>query len=128
MERREKAVYLKLNGHNCCQAVLAACDDITGEPNELLDRIGAAFGGGMATMEATCGALCGAQMALGLMVSHGRPIPGMARTLLRDFESRAGALQCRQLKGLDTGKVLCPCDDCVRFAVDALEHVLEGLA
>ena len=128
MEKRELAVNLKREGHNCCQAVLAAYTDETGLPEETLDAMGVSFGGGMATMEATCGALCGAQMALGLMVSHGRPIPGMARTLLRDFESKAGALQCRQLKGLDTGKVLCPCDDCVRFAVDALQHVLEGLA
>lgn len=27
MSRREKAVELKHNGHNCCQAVLCECDD-----------------------------------------------------------------------------------------------------
>ena len=124
MERREKAVYLKHNGHNCCQAVLAACDDITGEPIELLDRIGAAFGGGMATMEATCGALCGAQMVLGLIEFKGRPIPAKARSTLTSFQEKAGATQCRVLKGIDTGTVLCPCDDCVRYAIDALEEAL----
>ena len=124
MERREKAVYLKHNGHNCCQAVLAACDDITGESIELLDRMGAAFGGGMATMEATCGALCGAQMALGLMEFKGRPIPAKARAVLTSFREKAGATQCRVLKGIDTGEVLCPCDDCVRYAIDALEEAL----
>ena len=121
MDKREYAVSLKHNGHNCCQAVLAAYAEDLNLPVELLDRMGAAFGGGMATMESTCGALCGAQMVLGLMTKDGRPIPGKARTALRSFEQQAGATQCRVLKGIDTGKVLCPCDDCVRFAVDAVE-------
>lgn len=28
---------------------------------------------------------------------------------------------CAELKGVKTGEVLCSCDDCVRFAVEALE-------
>lgn len=126
MEKREYAVDLKRHGHNCCQAVLAAYAEELGLPVELLDRMGAAFGGGMATMESTCGSLCGAQMVLGLMTESGRPIPGKARAALRAFEQQAGATQCRVLKGIDTGKVLCPCDDCVRFAVDAVEAQREA--
>ena len=126
MERRERAVALKRGGRNCCQAVLAACADMLDLPESTLDRLGAAFGGGMATTEATCGALCGAQMALGLLEYQGRPIPGAARGVLQAFRAQAGATQCRQLKGVDTGKVLCSCDDCVRFAVDALEVARGG--
>lgn len=123
MEKREYAVALKHGGHNCCQAVLAAYAEELGMPMELLNRMGAAFGGGMASMEATCGSLCGAQMLLGLMCFEGRPIPARARAVLAAFRARAGATQCRVLKGIDTGAVLCPCDDCVRYAVDALESV-----
>ena len=122
MEKREYAVDLKRHGHNCCQAVLAAYAEELDLPVELLDRMGAAFGGGMATMESTCGSLCGAQMVLGLLASDGgKPIPAKARAALRAFEEKAGATQCRVLKGIDTGTVLCPCDDCVRYAVDAVE-------
>ena len=124
MEKREYAVDLKRHGHNCCQAVLAAYAEELDLPVALLDRMGAAFGGGMGSMESTCGSLCGAQMALGLMAFEGRPIPAKARAVLEAFRSKAGATQCRVLKGLDTGKVLCPCDDCVRYAVDALEAVV----
>ena len=125
MDKREWAVELKRNGHNCCQAVMAAYAEELDIPMELLDRMGAAFGGGMATMEATCGSLCGARMVLGLMAFKGRPIPALARAVLRDFEAHAGATQCRVLKGIDTGVLLCACDDCVRNAVDALERLRE---
>ena len=121
MEKREYAVELKRHGHNCCQAVLAAYAEELGLPPELLYRMGAAFGGGMATMEATCGALCGAQIVMGLMSAQGKPVSGKARAVYRAFEASAGATQCRALKGIGAERVLCPCDDCVRFAVDAVE-------
>ena len=75
-------------------------------------------------MLADCGALCGAQMALGLIEFKGHPIPAKARAVMMSFREKAGATQCRVLKGVDTGVVLCPCDDCVRYAIDALEEAL----
>ena len=82
-----------------------------------------------AAMESACCAeifekAAAAQMALGLMEFKGRPIPSKARALLSSFREKAGATQCRVLKGIDTGEVLCPCDDCVRYAIDALEEAL----
>ena len=35
-----------------------------------------------------------------------------------------GATACRDLKGIDAGKVLCSCDNCVRNAVLAAEEAL----
>ncbi len=55
MDRREKAVGLKHNGHNCCQAVLCAFADELPLAEEDLNCIGAAYGVGMGCMEATCG-------------------------------------------------------------------------
>ena len=40
--------------------------------------------------------------------------------------SVSGAVVCRELKGLDTGTVLCSCDDCVRNAVEAWQEVMGG--
>ena len=54
MSRKEKAVELKHNGYNCCQAVLCAFADRLPLQEEELMRIGAAYGVGMGCMEATC--------------------------------------------------------------------------
>ena len=119
----EYAVYLKHSGWNCCQAVLCA---VPGElDSTTLRRIGAGFCVGMGGMEATCGALCAAEMLLGLSLYENRPILRDARALYDAFREKCGATLCRELKGADTGEVLCDCDDCVRNAVIAIEERLQ---
>ena len=120
MDKRELAVDLKHNGYNCCQAVLCAFKDEVDIPEETLKKMGASFGGGMGCMESTCGALCGAQMLLGLKKYNGKPIIKDAAVLHREFTEKSGASICKELKGIGTGKVLCECDDCVRNAVGLL--------
>ncbi len=124
MERKELAVDLKHNGHNCCQAVLCAFSDELNMPTETLDKIGAGFGGGMGCLEGTCGALVGANIALGLKTFESRPILRDSASLLSEFNNKCGSTICKVLKGRDTGKVLCECDDCVRNAVEILEKKL----
>ncbi len=122
MNRGERAVELKHNGHNCCQAVLCAfAEELPLSENEL-NRIGAAYGVGMGCMEATCGALCAAQMILGMKEFEGRAILRDAAVLHKAFTEKCGASICKDLKGRDTGVVLCECDDCVRNAIEILEE------
>ena len=123
-ERRQEAIERKHGGYNCCQAVLCAFQDLTPYTEEQLYALGAAFGAGMGGMEATCGALLGAGVLLGI-VRDGEPVMRDARTLHRAFTERCGASLCKDLKGRDTGKVLCPCDDCVRAAVYLIEAILQ---
>lgn len=122
IDRREKAVDLKHNGHNCCQAVLCAFADVLTLAEDDLNCIGAAYGVGMGCMEATCGALCAAEMILGMKRYEGRPILRDAAALHKAFTEKCGASICKDLKGRDTGVVLCECDDCVRNAVSILEE------
>ena len=42
--------------------------------------------------------------------------------MLARFKERCGATVCGDLKGVQTGVVLCPCPDCVRNAVLAAEE------
>ena len=117
MDRCEYAVRLKHSGYNCCQAVLCAFTEETGMRETDLKGIGAAFGVGMGCLEATCGALIGAQMLIGMKEYAGRPILRDAVEALQEFEGMCKATVCKDLKGKDTGVVLCECDDCVRNAV-----------
>ena len=124
MNKKEYAKELKHTGCNCCQAVLCAFADEVGMTDEQLKKIGVAFGGGMGCMDGTCGALVGAEMVLGMTKYQGKPMHRDAAELHRQFESMCKATLCKDLKGRDTGVVLCSCDDCVNNAVEIVEKML----
>ena len=104
---------------NCCQAVTAA---LTEDPQLILASAG--FGGGMGNTRGVCGALVGAVIAAGAK-TNGTGTTLCAKLIQEKFRERSGAIICRDLKGIDTGKVLCPCEDCVRNAVLAYKDVFE---
>ena len=123
-ERAEQGAQLKKSGAcNCCQAVAAVLADQAGLSQEALMQIASGFGVGMGNMEATCGALVGANMILGLR-TDGMGTVKQSRELLAKFKEKCGAVTCKDLKGVATGKVLCECDDCVRNAVCSLGEIL----
>lgn len=103
---------------NCCQAVFVAFADEAGRSEEDLLRLGSGFGSGMGTMEGTCGALVGAIMVSSLLSEKGAAMAA-SRAIMPRFKELCGATICRDLKGIDTGKVLCSCENCVRNAVRA---------
>lgn len=123
MDKKEYAVELKHSGCNCSQAVLCAYSEELGISPGLMKKLGAGFGVGMGCMEADCGALCAAQMILGLKKYQDRPVLKDAAALYGAFVKKCGGALCKDLKGKDTGVVLCECDDCVRNAVEALEEM-----
>ena len=102
---------------NCCQAVLVAFADRLGKGEDDLLRLGSGFGSGMATMEGTCGALVGAIMVSSLLSDEGEARNNSRAIMSRFKELCGGATICRDLKGIETGKMLCSCEDCVRNAV-----------
>ena len=122
--RSEQAVILKHNGYNCAQSVLCAFAQESGLDEDTLKKLGAAFCAGMGAMNATCGALCAAEMLLGLIRYEGKPILKDAAAIHAEFTSRCGASICRDLKGIDTGKMICSCDDCVRNAAAIVSETL----
>lgn len=110
---------------NCCQAVLVAFADEAGRSEEDLLRLGSGFGSGMGTMEGTCGALVGAIKVSSLLSEKGAAMAA-SRAIMPRFKELCGATICRDLKGIDTGKVLCSCENCVRNAVRAASESLAG--
>lgn len=133
MDRKLRAKELHEAGCNCAQAVLLTFADKVNIDEETLHKISEGFGAGMGTMNGTCGALSGAVMLAGLINSDGdisHPASksstyGIDRKLYLAFTERTGGASiCRDLKGVDTGKVLCSCHDCISAAVEAAEEVL----
>ena len=92
-------------------------------PADKLMQLSAGFGSGMGTMEGSCGALVGAVMVAGLRTG-GSGTMALSRRILPRFRELCGATICRELKGVDTGKPLCSCEDCVRNAVLAAAEAL----
>ena len=123
-ERRDYAAQRKKE-MNCCQAVLVAFADKLGKDEADLLRLGSGFGSGMATMEGTCGALVGAIMVSSLLSAEGEARNNSRAIMSRFKELCGGATICRDLKGIETGKMLCSCEDCVRNAVLAAGEALK---
>ena len=121
-ERAARAVEIKASC-NCAQAVTLAFADKLPLPEETLKKLTAGYGGGMGCMEATCGALVGAVLVEGLL-TDGQATGRYAKATLTRFRERCGATVCKDLKGVETGKVLCPCSECVRSAVLAVGEAL----
>lgn len=111
---------------------------------ELALRIAGAFGGGMARMGETCGAMTGALMVIGL--KYGKVTAGdekarertyeLSREFASRFKKRHGSIVCRELLGYDLSSpeqraeahqkglfdTLCP--SLVRHATEILEEIL----
>lgn len=122
-QKAELAASLKRQGKcNCCQAVVTALSDETGLPLETLMQLTSGFAVGMGTMQNSCGALVGAALAAG-MKAKGAASIRFTRQISDNFASRCGAIICKDLKGIETGRMLCPCDECVKNAVLAFYDV-----
>jgi len=113
--------------------------------HELALKVSGAFGGGMARMGETCGAVTGAFMVIGL--EHGKTknedeqAKERAYSLIREFvdrfKSRNGSIVCRELLGYDISTpegmklirekklttTLCP--KFVQDAAEIIEQILE---
>lgn len=104
MSNPDKAAEL-FQSCNCAQAVLGTLGPAAGLPSDACFRVAAAFGGGMARMGLTCGAVTGGMMVLGLR--HGdssisQPGPRAAfYAKVQDFSARFtqkhGSTVCREL-------------------------------
>jgi len=144
MGRADEAVARFRGEFNCAQAVFSTFAPELGLAREVALWVAGAFGGGMGRSGATCGAVTGALMAIGLKYGKCRPGDDAARErtyalagdFLRRFQARRGSTLCRELLGYDTGtpagrqaareaglyETLCP--QLVRDAVEIVEALL----
>lgn len=121
---------LHRKGFSCSQSVAVACADMVDVPKEILFRATEGFGAGMGTMDGVCGALTGGLLIAGLKNSSGdldnprskAETMKISREMLTTFRNKCGSIICRELKGIDTGKMLCSCPDCIKHGVEVVEE------
>ena len=132
MIRSEKAKAYFLEGYNCAQAVACAFAEEIGVDEKILFTANEGFGLGMGGMDGTCGALSGAIMLAGFKNSDQNiENPGtkaetykLSKEMVNRFKEKTGSTICKELKGIETGKVLCSCPDCICKGVEVVEEVL----
>lgn len=123
--RVQEAVNKKMCGYNCAQAVACTYCDLAGVDENTMKNITHAFAVGMGTMEGNCGAVTGAGVVLGMRNKDQRKTIIDIRQIMTQFKDRNGSVICKELKGLETGKILRECNDCVRDAAELLEKIVE---
>ncbi len=145
MKKREEAVSCFKEGFSCSQAVLSAYAPRFGLDRETALRVAGAFGGGMARLGETCGAVTGALMVIGLRygMTDAKDQRAKEKTyevtgaFVKAFQAAYGSIRCRDLLGCDISSpdgfhrakeqslftTLCP--QFVALAVELLEESLE---
>ena len=119
MTKQELAAELHSKKYNCAQSVACVFADEVKVPKEFIFKANEGFGMGAGTMEGICGALTGAIMIAGLKNSSAN---------LESPDSKASTIKISKqlmtnfIKGIDTGKVLCSCNDCIKNGVQLVEE------
>lgn len=129
----KKALENHQKGYNCAQSVACAYADFVDVDEETLFRMTEGFGAGMGDLQNTCGAISGAVLLAGLKNSGGDlknpktkgSTYQISRRILKEFEEKNGSALCKDLKGLETKKILRSCDGCVADAAEIIGRILE---
>jgi C_GCAxxG_C_C family probable redox protein len=132
MTRVEKALEYHKKGYNCSQAVVCAFCDKTRLSEKDAFKISEALGFGDSDSYGTCGAVTGMALVMGMVNSSGNldkpdskaDTYKKTRELNEKFREANGSTICRDLKGMDSGKVLRSCDGCIADAAAILSEVL----
>jgi C_GCAxxG_C_C family probable redox protein len=146
MKEKESLDYFR-NGFNCAQAVFTPFAKENGISESYALKIASGFGGGMGRLQATCGAVTGAYMAIG--VKHGKSIGDegnekrektyeLVRTFDATFKKQFTTTSCWELLRCDLttdeGKKYFTdnklhekvCQQCVSHAVRIMEKLLQN--
>ena len=144
MNKKELATTCFKSGFNCSQSVLSTFSPALGLEQMQAYRVAAGFGGGMGRRGATCGAVTGAFMVIGLMYgavdgndkAAREKAYGKVNEFADKFIARNSALLCNDLLGVDistpTGREFARKEGrfeslCPKFIGDATEILEEIL-
>lgn len=130
--RVEETIARHSKGYNCAQAVACTYCDLVGIDEATMFKVTEGFGAGCGTMDGTCGAVSGACALAGMKRSTANLVNPdskgatyqLVKAIVKEFKDQNGSIICKDLKGIETGKVLRSCPDCIRDAARLAEKVL----
>jgi len=122
--------YMEKKDLNCAETILYGANGVYNlglDPQAL--KVAAGFGGGMG-IEATCGALTGAVMVLGMIFAkdkgHDTPrLKELCAQFLKEYRRQMGSIDCKPLKDRYQTKEL-QCRVVVLKAAEILERLIAG--
>lgn len=104
----QKSIHYFTNSYNCAQSVFTAYQEHTGIEKADSIKIATAFGGGIANLQKTCGAISGALMVLGttLYNPHNSAVTKdivnqYSETLINLIDRKYGSSTCKAISGVD---------------------------
>lgn len=144
MNSEEKASIYFESGFNCAQSVFTAIAETHGLDPGTARKIASGFGGGIARLQKTCGAVTGGVMAIGYLKGHELANQTekkdetyqLIRKFVDGFTEKHKSIECADLLGFDmnteegkarikelqlTEKV---CHRCVKDAICLVEELL----
>jgi len=145
MDKQKKSTNYFNSTFNCAQSTAVVFSDEAGLSEELILKALTGFGGGLAAMQKTCGAVTGAYFIIGLKngkyqisdTSSKDITYKMIRKFNKEFTQRFGSLECLDLVGCnwsteegrrkytETNLRKHVCEKCVAGAVEILEKLLK---
>ena len=130
MTKHEMAMDFHNQGYNCAQSVaLPFCEEM-GLDAAVVKKATEGFGAGMGGRTQTCGALSGAVFVAGMLNADAtNPTSKMdtykvCAKMSEEFVAHCGSGVCAEIKGLNGGKMLCSCNECIACGVRLVEQLL----
>jgi C_GCAxxG_C_C family probable redox protein len=109
LNKVDRAVSCFKEGFACSQSIFSTYGDVFGLHRDVALKISCAFGGGMAGLGETCGAVTGALMVIGLKYGKEKSDDNVAkektykfaREFINKFKSLNGSIKCKELLNCD---------------------------
>ncbi len=127
----EKALVMHSKGYNCAQAVACAFAEKLNMDESVLYKIAEGFGAGIGNRKYACGALSGAVMLVGCALSNGDVSNSskfdtykISGKVADTFAEKCMAVNCMDIKGIESGNPTVSCSECIEIAVNAVSDVL----
>lgn len=128
----QKADKLHKRGYNCAQAVACTFCEEVGIDEATMFKLSEGFGAGIGGFQSTCGAVSGAVLVAGLKNSTGDLLhPAskdstykLSKQIVDEFIRMNGSEVCKDLKGIETNRVLRSCPGCIEDAVTLVEQIV----